>query len=59
MALAITLPVMTPSFGGEAHAGEVEALAGANRIDANRYLLCVPNIRFSMDAENGRGKFAT
>ena len=26
----------------------------------NEYLiLCVPNIRFSMDAENRRGKFAT
>ncbi|HTT46947.1 MAG TPA: MBL fold metallo-hydrolase [Pseudolabrys sp.] len=28
---------LTPSFGGEAHAGEVKALAAANRIDADRY----------------------
>jgi glyoxylase-like metal-dependent hydrolase (beta-lactamase superfamily II) len=28
---------LTPSYGGEAHAEEVKALAKANRIDANRY----------------------
>ncbi len=28
---------LTPSFGGEAGAAEVQALAAANRIDANRY----------------------
>ena len=28
---------LTPSFGGEVHAGEVKALAAANRIDADRY----------------------
>ncbi len=31
-------PGLTPSFGGEAHAEEVRALAKANRIDADRYL---------------------
>jgi len=30
-------PGLTPSFGGEAHAEEVKALAAANRIDADRY----------------------
>jgi glyoxylase-like metal-dependent hydrolase (beta-lactamase superfamily II) len=30
-------PGLTPSFGGEAHADEVKALAAANRIDADRY----------------------
>ena len=28
-------------------------------IDHEHLHLCVPNIRFSMDAENRRGKFAT
>ena len=28
---------LTPSFGGEAHADEVKALAAANRIEADRY----------------------
>ena len=28
---------LTPSFGGDAHAAEVKALAAANRIDADRY----------------------
>ena len=31
-------PGLTPSFGGEAAAEEVKALAKANRIDTNRYL---------------------
>ena len=31
-------PGLTPSFGGEAQAEEVKALARANRIDADRYL---------------------
>jgi glyoxylase-like metal-dependent hydrolase (beta-lactamase superfamily II) len=30
-------PGLTPSFGGEAHAEAVKALAKANRIDSNRY----------------------
>ena len=30
-------PGLTPSFGGEAHADEVKALAAANRIEADRY----------------------
>jgi glyoxylase-like metal-dependent hydrolase (beta-lactamase superfamily II) len=30
-------PGLTPSFGGEAHAEEVKALAKANRIDSDRY----------------------
>jgi glyoxylase-like metal-dependent hydrolase (beta-lactamase superfamily II) len=30
-------PGLTPSFGGEAHADAVKALAKANRIDADRY----------------------
>jgi len=29
------------------------------RVDFMTEDLCVPNIRFSMDAENRRGKFAT
>src|SRR5579864_3271413 len=30
-------PGLTPSFGGEAGAGDVKALAAANRIDPDRY----------------------
>ncbi|MGA2567988.1 MAG: MBL fold metallo-hydrolase [Pseudolabrys sp.] len=30
-------PGLTPSFGGEAHAEEVKAVAAANRIEADRY----------------------
>jgi glyoxylase-like metal-dependent hydrolase (beta-lactamase superfamily II) len=35
---SVIRPGLTPSFGGEQHAGEVKALAKANRIDADRYV---------------------
>ena len=34
---SVIRPGLTPSFGGDAHAAEVKALAAANRIDADRY----------------------
>jgi hypothetical protein len=35
------------------------AFAAFDATDQQGVHLCVPNIRFSMDAENRRGKFAT
>ena len=32
---------------------------GSNKATISSPCLCVPNIQFSMDAENRRGKFAT
>lgn len=34
---SVIRPGLTPSFGGDAHAAEVKALAAANRVDADRY----------------------